>query len=438
MFNEQLLTHELRSGILDVMKRTSPPFFYLLGAFLIILSFVTGFFVGDARATRKLVPQGEGQVFSQGEVPSSLSDDVDFKQFWDVWNFVKDSFYKQPVSDKDLYYGALKGVLLGLDDPYSVYFDPKEAEEFNANLEGSFGGIGAEIGIREDKLVVVAPLPGTPAERAGLMPGDWILKIDDKETNGMSVEEAVSLIRGEPGSDVGLLITREGLEVPIEAKITREKIVIDSVKWKIDKDNIMRISISTFNHDTSELLTEAIQETLTSNVKGIIVDLRSNPGGLLTTAIDVASAWVGYKPIVIERSKDDARTFNGVKVSRLTGIPTVILVNGGSASASEIVSGALQDYGVAKLIGTKTFGKGSVQDYRELEDGSAVKVTTATWYTPKGRSINETGITPDIEVPFTIEQFKQGIDPQLDVAIDILLGRYDANKQKETTQEGTY
>lgn len=418
------------------MKRISPPFFFLFGAFLIILSFAIGFFIGDARATRKLVPEGQGQVLSQGEIPSSLADDVDFQQFWDVWNFVKESFYKQPVSDKDLYYGALKGVLMGLNDPYSVYFEPKEAEEFAANLEGSFGGIGAEIGIREDKLVVVAPLPETPAEKAGLMPGDWILKIDDKETNGMSVEEAVSLIRGEPATQVVLLITREGLEAPTETKITREKIVIDSVKWKIDDDHIMRISVSTFNHDTSELLSEAIQETLTSNVKGIIVDLRSNPGGLLTTAIDVASAWIGYKPVVIERSKEDARTFNGVKAPRLTGIPTVILVNGGSASASEIVAGALQDYGVAKLVGTKTFGKGSVQDYRELEDGSAVKVTTATWYTPKGRSIHETGIDPDIEVPFTIEQYKEGIDPQLNVAIDVLLGRYEVNTQKETSKKG--
>ncbi len=418
------------------MKRISPQFFFLLGAFLIILSFVIGFFIGDARATRKLVPDGRGQVSGQGGVPSHLADDVDFEQFWDVWNFVKESFYKQPVSDKELYYGALKGVLSGLNDPYSVYFDPKEAEEFAANLEGSFGGIGAEIGIREEKLVVVTPLPETPAARAGLMPGDWILKIGDQETNGMSVEEAVSLIRGEPATEVVLFITREGLETPMEVKIIREKIVIDSVKWKIDKNNIMRISLSTFNHDTSELLSEAIQETLTSNVKGIVLDLRSNPGGLLTTAVDVASAWVGYKPVVIEKSKEDARTFNGVKAPRLTGIPTVILVNGGSASASEIVAGALQDYGVATLVGTKTFGKGSVQDYRELEDGSAVKVTTATWYTPKGRSIHETGIDPDIEVSFTIEQFKEGMDPQLEMAIDVLLGRYDASAQKENREEG--
>jgi carboxyl-terminal processing protease len=417
------------------MKRISPQFFLSLSAFLIIFSFVIGFFVGDMRATRRRVSQG--QISGQDNVPGNLANDVDFEQFWDVWNFVKESFYKQPVSDKALYYGALKGVVSGLNDPYSVYFDPKESEEFVANLEGSFGGIGAEIGIREEKLVVVAPLPETPAERAGLMPGDWILKIGDKETNGMSVEEAVSLIRGEPGTEVILLMTSERLETPNETKITREKIVIDSVKWKIDNDNIMRISINTFNHDTSELLTEAVQETLTSNVKGIIIDLRSNPGGLLTTAIDVASVWVGYKPVVIERSKDSARTFNGVKAPRLTGIKTVILVNGGSASASEIVAGALQDYEVAKLVGTKTFGKGSVQDYRELDDGSAVKVTTATWYTPKGRSIHETGITPDIEIPFTIEQFKKGVDPQLDVAVDLILDRYDANTHKEITKKGT-
>ncbi len=402
-------------------KSVPKTFPILLSTLFLVLAFVVGFFVGDARATRNLVPEGEGKVFGQGEVPAHLAEDVDFKQFWDVWNFVKEAYHQQPVSDKNLYYGALKGVLSGLGDPYSVYFDPEEAEEFASNLEGSFSGIGAEIGIREEKLVVVAPLPESPAQNAGLLPGDWILEIDGKETTGMSVEKAVTLIRGEKGTEVVLTISRDGFESAEEVKIVRNKIVIDSVKWKLDEEGIMRISISTFNHETPELFSDAIQEILTSDVQGIVLDLRSNPGGLLTTAIDIASAWVGYKPVVIEKTKDDARTFNGVLAPRLDDIPTVVLVNGGSASASEIVSGALQDYGEATIVGTQTFGKGSVQDYRELEDGSAIKITTATWYTPKGRSINETGISPDVVVDYTVEQFKEGVDPQLEKALELLL-----------------
>ena len=247
------------------------------------------------------------------------------------------------------------------------------------------------------------------------------------------VDEAVSKIRGDEGTQVKLSVSRNGLDSLTEITITREKIVIDSVKWKIDENNIMRISISTFNDDTAELFLDAIQETLTKNVRGIIVDLRSNPGGLLTSAIDVASAWVGYQPVVIEKAQENAQTFKGMSAARLAGISTVVLVNGGSASGSEIVAGALQDYGVAKLVGTQTFGKGSVQDYRELSDGSAVKVTTATWYTPKGRTIHETGITPDIVIPFTLDEFKKGIDPQLDVAIKILLGTYVEQKIENKT-----
>lgn len=392
----------------------------LMGLLAITLAFVVGFFIGDARALRKLVPEGEGST--------PLEEEVDFTQFWDIWNFVKESYYKQPVSDKELYYGALHGVVSGLGDPYSTYFDPEEAEQFTANLEGSFSGIGAEIGIREEKLVVVAPLSGSPAARAGLEPGDWILEIDGTETAGMSVEEAVSKIRGDKGTEVTLLITRNGFETAREVKIMRDKIVIDSVKWKLDEQKIMHISISTFNHETPELFSDAVQEILTSDVKGIIIDLRSNPGGLLSTAIDIASTWVGYKPVVIERTKDDARTFNGVKAPRLTGIPTVVLVNVGSASASEIVAGALQDYKVATVVGTQTFGKGSVQDYRELEDGSAVKVTTAAWYTPKGRSIDETGIAPDIAVPFTSEDYEKDVDPQLEIALKVILGTYEGDE----------
>ena len=402
---------------------------------IVIVTFSLGFFIGRVRGIASVVPEGEGQVIGRGDTPSALAKDVDFQQFWDIWNLVKEGFYRQPVSDVDLYYGSLKGLVAGLDDPYSVYFDPKEAKEFASSLEGSFEGIGAEIGIKGDHLQIVAPLDGLPADQAGLLPGDWIVFIDGVETTGMSVEKAVTLIRGEKGTQVVLTIAREGVDGLSDFSITRDKVVIDSVKWSTNDQHVMTISISTFNHDTSELFSEAIQEALAANVQGIILDLRSNPGGLLTTAIDVASAWVGYDAVVIERAQSAVQTFKGVSAPRLQDIPTVVLVNGGSASASEIVSGALQDYDYATIVGTQTFGKGSVQDYRELEDGSAVKITTALWYTPNGRSINEAGIAPDAVVDYTMEQFKAGIDPQMEAASAILAGTYvfeeTPNKQVE-------
>ncbi|MBI4437666.1 S41 family peptidase [Candidatus Uhrbacteria bacterium] len=394
-----------------------------------------GFFVGEARGVRSVVPAGEGVVTGQGDRPDFLAEDVDFVQFWDIWNLLKEEYYRQPVSDKDLFYGALKGLVGGMGDPYSVYFDPEEAQQFAADLEGSFEGIGAEIGIKQEKLQIVSPLKGSAAERAGLMPGDWIVLIDETETLGMTVEEAVSLIRGEGGTQVVLTISRVGVDGVFEVPIVREKIVIDSVKWTVDEQKIMTIGISTFNHDTTELFNEAVQEALTADVAGIILDVRGNPGGLLTTAIEIASAWVGYDPVVIERIQNDSDSYKGVMAPRLQGIKTVVLVNGGSASASEIVAGALQDYGYATLVGTQTFGKGSVQDYQGLEDGSAVKITTAEWYTPKGRTIHETGIAPDDVVNYTVEEYQAGIDPQHDAAVQIILGTYVPDAETETSSQ---
>lgn len=403
-----------------------------------VLAFSTGFFIGEVRGERSVVPEGEGVVTGQGQ-DSPFTTDVEFDQFWDIWNFLKDEYVQQPVSDMDLFYGALKGLVDAVDDPYSVYFDPEEASEFAASLEGSFEGIGAEIGIREERLVVVAPLDGMPASQAGLLPGDWIVLIDGVETHDMSVEEAVMNIRGERGTEVVLTISREGVEEIFDVPITRDKIVIDSVDWEVTEANIMEISITAFNHDTVLLFNEAVQSALAKNVEGIVLDLRSNPGGLLTAAIDVAAAWVGHDTVLIERMQNESKHFNGVTAARLEGIPTVVLVNGGSASASEIVAGALQDYGFASVVGTLTYGKGSVQDYRELEDGSAVKITTAKWYTPNGRSIDETGIEPTIHVDYTMEDFEAGVDPQHETAIQIIQGTYveETDTEETTAQEAS-
>lgn len=381
--------------------------------------FWIGYSVGRDRGERAAIPPGEGRVLNQNQLPPTALQDVNFREFWNVWDLMKKAYYRQPVSDKALYYGAVRGMVSSMEDPYTVFFDPEESKLFQSMLEGSFFGIGAEIGIRNDQLQIVAPLPNTPAENAGLKPTDAILKINGTGTDSMTVEEAVMRIRGEKGTEVVLTIFRKGEEKSRDVSIIRDKIVIESVKWEI-KDGISFIDLSTFAEDTDELFQKAVNESLAAGVKGIVLDLRGDPGGLLPTGINVASAWVGRRVVVIAKGMDDEQSYAGVTDAFLSDIPTVVLVDEGSASASEIVAGALQDYGLATLVGAKTFGKGSVQDYRELPDGSSVKITRAEWYTPSGRTINKTGITPDEIVAFTQKDFDQKRDVQKEKALEIL------------------
>ncbi|MFH1404762.1 MAG: S41 family peptidase [Patescibacteria group bacterium] len=400
-------------------KKIHPAVVFVL-VLLIAISFFFGWFFGKQNEIRHRVPEGEGQLINRQIDSSLISDDIDFDLFWQAWNIVKEVYYKQPVSDKDLYYGAVRGMVAATEDPYTVFFDPEEAKAFQDNINGSFEGIGAEIGIRDEQLQVIAPLPSTPAEKAGLTPGDKIVLIDQIATTGMTIEEAVMKIRGEKGTTVVLGIVRDKVEGVSDVPIVRETIKIDSLKWEITDDNIALINLYTFNSDTTALFNDAVNEILTTDVKGIILDLRSNPGGLLRTAIDIASAWVGYDIVLIEKMPNNENTFRGQTAPRFEGIPTVVLVNGGSASASEIVAGALQDHGLAKIIGTKTYGKGSVQDYRDLSDGSAVKVTIAQWFTPSGRVINEKGIEPDETIEFTLDDYNAKQDPQKQKAIETI------------------
>ncbi|HLD18036.1 MAG TPA: S41 family peptidase [Patescibacteria group bacterium] len=388
----------------------------------VFVSFTSGLFIGRQQGRRAAVPIGEGQVTGQDIVSDHLAEDVDFGLYWDVWNAVKDRFYHQPVSDKELFYGSLKGMFASLGDPYTVFFDPKEAKEFQQDLSGSFEGIGAEIGIKDKQLQIVAPLSGSPAEQAGLKTGDFILAIDGKATDGMSVEEAVFLIRGARGTTVVFSLFREGWKEPQNFSVVRDTITVDSLVYEMRPDGVAVIRIAMFNDETPSLFVNAVNEILNSGAKGVILDLRGDPGGLLTAAIDIASAWIGPQPVVLEKSQGNQRVYTGSGSERLAQIPTMVLVNGGSASASEIVSGALQDYGLATLIGTQTFGKGSVQDYSELPDGSAIKITEAEWLTPKGRSINEIGIEPDVTVEWTEEDMKVGRDPQMNKALELLMG----------------
>jgi carboxyl-terminal processing protease len=300
--------------------------------------------------------------------------------------------------------------------------EPKIAKEFSDDLAGTFEGIGAEIGKKDNIITIVAPLADMPAEKAGLQSGDQIYAINGESTAGLSTDEAVNKIRGPKGTEVTLTIFRKGFEKTKDFKITRQTIIVKSIKTKMGDDKIFVITITNFNDDTSELFKQAAAEAIEKNPKGIILDLRNNPGGYLETAIDVASEWVDQGIIVTEQfSPEKKNEYSHRGRARLKDFPTVVLVNQGSASASEIVSGALKDNGKATIVGMKTFGKGSVQTLEEMQDGSSVKITVAKWLTPKGYNINHEGIAPDVEVDLTLEDYNKSIDPQMNKAVEILM-----------------
>lgn len=381
--------------------------------------------MGTGRLDTPFTNSGTGTVHGVGsEPPSYLSQDVNFQQFWDIWQLLQKEYVDRPVSDTKLFYGALAGLVAGVGDPYTVFFDPATAKEFDDELAGTFEGIGAEIGLKDNRITVIAPLEGTPAERAGIQTGDVIRSIDGQDTTGMSVENAVNRIRGKRGTTVTLVLYRPSTDQETTQTVTRDTINVQSVKFEMrgvgEEKNIAYIRIAHFSEDTSEAFAQAVTAALGKNPKGIILDLRNNPGGFLDTAVEVASAWIDEGTIVTEQG--DRRVDHPAEgTSPLKGQKTIVLVNGGSASASEIVAGALQDAGAATLLGEKTFGKGSVQALRQLADGSAVKITVAKWLTPKGRSINDTGITPDVVLPIDAATLKPDEDPQLNRAFEMLL-----------------
>jgi carboxyl-terminal processing protease len=285
-----------------------------------------------------------------------------------------------------------------LDDPYSVYFPPVQAKEFAQNLAGEFEGIGAEIGKKDDQLTVIAPLPSSPAEQAGLRTGDVVLSVDGTDVTGMTVHEAVLLIRGEKGTDVVLGIYRPTDKEQHDITITRDSIVIPTVEWEMKEQDIAYLRLAYFNEETTAEFARAVEEIAFKNPSGIILDMRGNPGGYLSAAVYAASEWVEEGVIVRERYRDGSeKVHNAVGMHRLKGIPTVALVDGGTASGSEIVAGALQDYEAATIMGQQTFGKGSVQQFQLLPpSGAALKLTVAKWYTPEMQEINGVGVTPDV------------------------------------------
>lgn len=354
-------------------------------------------------------------------------ENLDLEPFWKTieelnTKFIPTTASSSVPSNEDKVWGAIEGLTASYGDPYTVFFPPKEASEFEEEVRGNFEGVGMEIAIKEKVLTVVAPLKDSPAERAGLKPGDRILKIDSMFTNGMTVEEAIKHIRGPQGTTVTLTIRRDGGIK--EVKVTRDVINLPTIDTELRNDGVFVISLYNFSSNSATLFRDALREFLESGTDKLVLDLRSNPGGYLESAIDMASFFLPMgKTVVIE----DSGANGGKKPQRSRGynvfnenLKMIILINEGSASASEILAGALSEHGIAKLVGKKSYGKGSVQELVDITPDTSLKVTVARWLTPSGKSISENGLIPDVEVDITNKDIEKKLDPQMEKAVEII------------------
>jgi len=382
--------------------------FIFISIFLIGTGFSVGFFYGKSLVHCEICQPQE----------------INFSLFWEAYHKLKEQFVdKEKLDTQKIIYGAISGMVKSLGDPYTVFMSPAEVKKFEEDVKGSFEGIGAEIDIKKGQLLIVAPLEGTPAQKAGLRAGDKILKINDTLTSDLTIDEAVDLIRGPKGTEVTLTILRSEWDNPKEIKITRDIIFVPSLKWEKKDPDIAYIKLYQFSERASfDFRTTAI-DILNSGNKKIILDLRDNPGGYLDVAQDIAG-WFLKKgqTVVIEDFGNgrEKKEHNSRGPSNFSEFPVIVLINKGSASASEILAGALRDNRDILLIGEKSFGKGSVQQMEDLSDGSSLKITIAKWLTPKGEIITDKGIEPDVKVEMTEEDYKEGRDPQLDKAIELI------------------
>ncbi len=358
-------------------------------------------------------------------IPSTPPDQEEelFKPFWQVWNLVHEEYVDQPLDDKALMRGAINGALEAIGDPQTSYMDPDEYIQANIPLLGSYEGIGAWVDTDGEYLTIISPMPGSPAERAGMKPGDEVVAIDGEDMAGVDGNIVIRKVMGPAGSTVLLTVRRADVPDLLEFEVVREQIEISSVESETLEDNIGYVRILSFSGETISELRDALGELFEQEPGGIILDLRGNGGGFLDSAIDVSSEFIAEGLILTEKFGDGVEeTYDASGKGLATDIPLVVLIDAGSASASEIVAGAIQDYERGALVGETSFGKGSVQFWLELDDNEgALRVTVARWYTPEGRIIDQEGLTPDYEVVFTEEDFEAERDPQLEKAIEVLL-----------------
>ncbi len=361
---------------------------------------------------------------STSTLSGSDNEPADFGIFWEAWAKLKGKYlHSKDVKNQDLVYGAIKGLAEGTGDPYTSFFSPDEAKKFDEDISGEFGGIGAELEKNNGQIIVIAPLKNTPAEKAGLKPKDIILKADSTVLSGKEVEDAIKVIRGEPGTKVKLLVFSENDGAPRDVEITRQIIKIPTVEWEMKDNSIAYLRLYSFNKTSPMLFRNALAEIAQKNPKGLVLDLRNNPGGLLDAAVDMAGWFLDPNTVVVKErhASGEDNVFKSYGNAAFKDIPMVVLVDEGSASASEILAGALRDDAKIKLVGMKTFGKGTVQMLEELSDGSMMKITIANWVTPGGTILEKGGLEPDIKVEITDADLKAKKDSQLDMALKTVL-----------------
>ncbi|MCL5675695.1 MAG: S41 family peptidase [Patescibacteria group bacterium] len=346
---------------------------------------------------------------------------IDFSLFWTVWDKLDQTFFDKAALDpQKMIYGAISGMVSSLGDPYTVFLTPSQNKETKDELGGLFEGIGAQLGIKDKKIVVVAPLKDMPAEKAGIKAGDWIVKIDGKDaTTSMTLPEAVNLIRGPKGTKVTLTVLHEKSTAPADITITRDTITVKSVELTF-QDNVAVLRLSRFGDTTNDEWDKAVSQILTTpKVKGVVLDLRNDPGGYLSGSVYIASEFLKAGAVVIQEDANKQRQYYNVdRAGRLLNMPLAVLINKGSASASEIVAGAMQDRNRGKLVGETSFGKGTIQNAEDLGNGAGIHITVAKWLTPNGRWINGTGLTPDYAVG--MDEKNPDKDPQLLKAVQLL------------------
>ncbi|MES3031925.1 MAG: S41 family peptidase [Patescibacteria group bacterium] len=387
--------------------------------FLVALFFIAGVYVGDQN--RPEIDKVLGISNKETEVATT----ADFALFWKVWNTINEKYpTADKITDQEKVYGAISGLMGSLNDPYSVFFSPAEAKSFEEVITGNFIGVGMEVDIKNKVLTVIAPIKDAPAYKADVRSGDKILKIDTTVTSGLSMGEAIRLIRGEKGTAVTLTISREGKKEPIEIKIVRDIVNIPTLDTELRPDSIFVIKLYSFSANSATLFRDAMKKFTESNTDKLLLDLRGNPGGYLDSAVSISSWFLPSEKIIVT---EDYGNNQEPTVFRSKGydifndkLKFVILIDKGSASASEIVAGVMQDHGKAKLVGSQSYGKGSVQEAIKITPDTLLKITVARWLTPNGTSIGAKGLTPDYPVAITQKDLDNKKDPQLDKAVELL------------------